>query len=251
MRDDFRNWLKAEGYADNTCNAQIARVQRIEAEYGPIEDIVNANQYDGLFTALTYSTADERHQRPNPSKFKIDGNLRNNLASYKDALARYRRFLSTPFAAKTQLDAALPPRSNTPYEPGPLPELVTLEKQRLSLERDMQNALRQHIAQLDPSLTIIDDGAERAVDSGFIDILARDSLGAIVVIELKAGKTDNRVIGQTLGYMGDIAVEYDNTAVRGIIVAHEFDQRTRSAARAVSNLSLVRYAVSFTFEPEA
>ncbi len=251
MRDDFKTWLKAEGYADTTCNAQIGRVQRIEAEYGPIEDIVNTNQYDALFTALTYSTADERHQRPNPSKFKIDGNLRNNLASYKDALARYRRFLSAPLTAKEQKETPLPPLSGKAYEIAPLPELVILEKQRLSLERDMQNALRQNITQLDPNLTIIDDGAERAVDSGFIDILARDGDGAIVVIELKAGKTDNRVIGQTLGYMGDIAGEYDNTAVRGIIVAHEFDQRTRSAARAVSNLSLMRYAVSFSFEPEA
>jgi endonuclease len=251
MREDFRTWLKSEGYADNTCNAQIARVQRIEAEYGPIEDIVNANQYDLLFRALTYSTADERHQRPNPSKFKIDGNLRNNLASYKDALARYRRFLSSPITAKPLIDAPLPSFSNSQYETVALPELVTMEKQRISLERDMQNALRQQIAQLDPHLTIIDDGAERAVDSGFIDILARDSRDAIVVIELKAGKTDNRVIGQILGYMGDIAVEYDGTAVRGIIVAHEFDQRTRSAARAVPNLTLVRYAMSFTFETEA
>ena len=65
-----------------------------------------------------------------------------------------------------------------------------------------------------------------------------------------AGKTDARVIGQTLGYMGDIAAEEDAPLVRGIIVAHDFDQRTRSAALAVPNLDLVRYAVSFTFSHE-
>jgi RecB family endonuclease NucS len=110
-------------------------------------------------------------------------------------------------------------------------------------------ALRDNIARLDPSLSIIDDGAERAVASGFIDILARDAAGVLVVIELKAGKTDARVIGQTLGYMGDILAEED-APVRGIIVAHDFDQRTISAARAVPNLSLTRYAISFSFTPE-
>ena len=79
---------------------------------------------------------------------------------------------------------------------------------------------------------------------------AQDAAGAVVVIELKAGKTDPRVIGQVLGYMGDIADEDEPAALRGIIVAHEFDPRTRSAARAVSNLTLQRYAVSFTFQPE-
>lgn len=40
------------------------------------------------------------------------------------------------------------------------------------------------------------------------------------------------------------------SAMRGIIVGHEFDQRTRSAARAVSNLKLMRYGVSFTIRDE-
>jgi RecB family endonuclease NucS len=137
---------------------------------------------------------------------------------------------------------AVPPDPALPAEP-------VAEKQRLSLERDMQVALRDNIARLDPSLSIIDDGAERAVASGFIDILARDAAGVLVVIELKAGKTDARVIGQTLGYMGDILAEED-APVRGIIVAHDFDQRTISAARAVPNLSLTRYAISFSFTPE-
>ena len=246
MRDDYRKWLETEGYADNTCNAQVARVQRIEAVYGPIEEVVEKGQYDSLFTELSYSTADERHNRSNPSKFKIDGNLRTNLASYKDALARYRRFLSlVPGAGGSSRDAAARDVSAAS------PEAVTLERQRLSLERDMQTALREDLSRLEPGLTVIDDGAERAVASGFIDILARDTSGAIVVVELKAGKSDARVIGQTLGYMGDVSVEFEGVAVRGIIVAHEFDPRTRSAARAVPNLSLVRYAVSFTFQGEA
>ena len=54
------------------------------------------------------------------------------------------------------------------------------------MERDLQAVLRIAIEQLEPGLTIIDDGAERSVESGFIDITARDASNT-VVIELKAG----------------------------------------------------------------
>ncbi|EEW25188.1 endonuclease NucS domain-containing protein [Rhodobacter ferrooxidans] len=236
MRGDYRDWLKAEGYSDKTISTQLSQAARIETNYGPIEDILSNGGYDALFAELTYSSEDERRNRPNPSKIGIDGNLRNSLASYKNALARYARFLG---AAPGEV-----------VEPSVLPPADTMEKQRLSLERDMQTALREDLARLEPGLVIIDDGAERVVLSGFIDILARDAAGAVVVIELKAGKTDARVIGQVLGYMGDIAAEDAAAAVRGIIVAHDFDQRTRSAARAVPNLTLVRYAVAFSFFPE-
>ena len=83
------------------------------------------------------------------------------------------------------------------------------------------------------------------------DIACVDSKDdALVVVELKAGKADSRAIGQILGYMGDLAEEEEGRVVRGILVAHEFDKRSRSAARVVPTLSLVRYAIDFRFEPE-
>ena len=45
------------------------------------------------------------------------------------------------------------------------------------LEKDMQDIIRENIAQLDPTLEIIDNGLERKVKSGFIDILAKDKEG--------------------------------------------------------------------------
>ena len=59
--------------------------------------------------------------------------------------------------------------------------------QLIGLERDLQAALRRAIEQLEPGLEVIDDGAERSVASGFIDITAKDARGAIVVVELKTG----------------------------------------------------------------
>lgn len=67
-----------------------------------------------------------------------------------------------------------------------------------SLERDLQRALRDHIEQLEPDLTIVDDSKEQIVPSGRIDITAQDRTGATVVIELKAGPADRDAIGQIL-----------------------------------------------------
>ena len=90
-------------------------------------------------------------------------------------------------------------------------------------------------------------GAERSVDSGFIDITDRDLNGVTVVIELKTGTASQRAIAQILSYMGDILNEEGGSTVRGILVASDFDFRARSAARMVPNLLLKRYKVEFSF----
>ena len=68
-----------------------------------------------------------------------------------------------------------------------------------ALERDLQNALRTNISQLQDGLKIIDDGKERSVPSGRIDILAVAPDGTYVVVELKAGEADRDAVGQILG----------------------------------------------------
>ena len=111
----------------------------------------------------------------------------------------------------------------------------------------MQAALRIEIDQLERGLTIIDDGAERSVDSGFIDITARDASGRTVVIELKAGPAGQRAVAQILSYMGDVAAEEESGKVRGILVASSFDAKSKAAARMVPSLILRKYSVRFLF----
>jgi len=245
MRNDYKNWLSRQGYADNTQVAQLHRVAKVEEFYGPLEELITNGGFDQVFAELTYSTADERQNRPNPSRIPFQGNARNNLASYKDAAKRYQRFILEardgvvpPLPAEQEFveDVAIGTSSSSP------------EKQRLALERDMQAALRRDISSLESGLKIVDDGAERGVSSGFIDILCEDAEGTVVVIELKAGSTDPRVIGQILGYMGDLLEDDPEQQVRGIIVALDFDKRTRAAAKAVPNLSLASYSIQFSFQ---
>ena len=97
-------------------------------------------------------------------------------------------------------------------------------------------------------MEVIDDGAERSVASGFIDITTMDAQGAIVVVELKTGTARQGAVAQVLSYMGDIADEEPDHKVRGILVAGDFDKKARSAARVVPNLSLRAYRVSFEFK---
>ncbi|MGB3279646.1 MAG: endonuclease NucS domain-containing protein [Pseudorhodobacter sp.] len=246
MRKDYKYWLAAQGLASNTQVAQLHRVAKVEEFYGSLEDIVAKGEFESLISELTYSTADERQNRPNPSRIPFQGNARNNLASYRDAAKRYQRFL-----LETGGTAAV--AEEVPIGMANEPDLEVMdppEKHRLALERDMQAALRRDIASLELGLRIIDEGMERGVASGFIDILCEDDLGVTVVIELKAGTTDARVIGQVLGYMGDLLEDEPDQRIRGIIVAHDFDKRTRAAAKAVPNLGLASYSIQFSFQKE-
>lgn len=124
------------------------------------------------------------------------------------------------------------------------------KKVKIGLERDLQDALRSNINQLEQGLKIIDNGSELIVDAGRIDITAEDDRGQIVVIELKAGTAQPESIAQLLAYMGTVMGTVENPdgkPVRGILVASDFNQRVVFAAQAVSNLSLKSYSFQFSF----
>lgn len=127
-----------------------------------------------------------------------------------------------------------------------LEEAADAQDLKFGLERDMQDALRRNIHQLDPSLTIVDDGTERHVEAGFIDILAKDDRGSLVVIELKSADAPDTSITQILSYIGSLRDSENAPPVRGILVARDFSNRVRLAARAAS-IELVTYGYSFTF----
>lgn len=240
MRSTYQNWLEQQGYADGTVQAQMFRAGRVEECYGDLDEHYALDQLRSVIAELKYSTEDERRDKPNPSKIPFSGNNRSNLASYRNATERYCKF-----RRETADDENLPDISALPANDAE--DVVNERGQLIGLERDMQATLRRAIEQLEPDLEIIDDGAERSVSSGFIDITARDAKGAIVVIELKTGTARQKAVGQILSYMGDLADEEPDTEVRGILVASEFDKKARAAARVVPTLSLRAYKVNFEF----
>jgi RecB family endonuclease NucS len=127
------------------------------------------------------------------------------------------------------------------------PDLAEAKGITFGLERDLQQALRGNMGQLEPGLTIADNGRERTTDAGRIDITATDDSGGPVIVELKAGTARPDAITQLLAYMAALA-ESGEKGVRGILVAGEFHRNIVLAARAVPDLSLKRYTFEFRFK---
>ena len=231
---NYRQYLESQDYQENTIKAQISRVKRVEEFHGDLGEHYAQDRMASVIEELKYSVDDQRSNRPNPSKMPINGDIYNNLASYRNAVVYYRTFRDK---IGDELETSGPKKGDGPVEEAP--------GQRMGLERDLQIALRSKIEQLEPGLTVIDDGAERSVDSGFIDITARDSSSTTVVIELKAGVAGQRAVAQILSYMGDVSEEDGD--VRGILVASGFDAKAKTASRMVPSLILRKYDVQFAF----
>ncbi|MBL8713574.1 MAG: DUF91 domain-containing protein [Alphaproteobacteria bacterium] len=233
----YQSWLEAQGYGAKVIQSRISNARTVERHYENM-DTYDRSKFEHLKELFRYSMRDEIDGRANPTTIPIDGNIRNGLATYKGAVALYRRF-------REETANDLP--QTLPDVVGSQPAPVLQAKKLISLERDMQVLLRRDIGQLEAGLTIIDDGAEREVTSGRIDITAKDKDGAIVVIELKIGKAGREAVGQILGYISDIIEEEGNTPVRGILVADGFDQSALSVSRLMPLLSLRKYSINFQF----
>ena len=237
MKSTYRGWLEQQQYSAGTVQAQVHRAGRLEKHYGDLDERYDTDGLQSVIDELKYTAEDERRNQPNPSKIPFNGDIRTNLASYRNAAERYCRFRREEIEHNTH-DPVNEAIDETNYGRGHL----------VGLERDLQAALRRSIEQLEPGLEIIDDGAERSVGSGFVDITARDVEGAIVVIELKTGTARQAAVAQILSYMGDVADEEPDDSVRGILVAGDFDRKTRAAARMVPTLALRSYRINFEFK---
>ncbi len=241
LKAQYLRWLEQRQYQASTIGAQVHRADRVEQYHGDLDQHYERDHMAELIRDLSYSKQDARLNRPNPSKIPIDGNLYNNLASYRDAVKRYQKF-------RGEHDRM--GETCSPDEPSQAAHTDLRDegiRHLIGLERALQAALRANIEQLEVGLAIIDEGAERSVESGFIDITARDASGAAVVIELKAGPAGQPAIAQILSYMGDLVTEEEGGRVRGILVASGFDAKAKAAARMVPALILRRYTHKFTF----
>ena len=138
------------------------------------------------------------------------------------------------------------------WAPSPGDDEITtpaeLEETSVSLERDIEDHLVHHIAQIEKGLKFT--GRQVKTDVGRIDLLAQDAKGTRVVIELKVGEAKDSAIGQIARYMGWYA-KVDGKAARGILIAQSFPDGTKYAGSAIPGLRLIAYKVHFSFEPSS
>lgn len=121
---------------------------------------------------------------------------------------------------------------------------------RISLEKDLENFLLTHLEKLEPGMKLVEN--QLLTDVGKLDILGTDKNSDFMVVELKAGKVGSEVLAQILPYMGWVKTSGEvnplGKEVRGIIVAHDFDEKVRVAVSSLPNIRLTKYRLNFEFE---
>jgi restriction system protein len=91
-------------------------------------------------------------------------------------------------------------------------------------------------------------GQQFQTDTGRIDILAiSKDKKTLLVIELKRGRANDKVVGQLQRYMGFIKDEFleNGQSVKGLIIALEDDLGLRRALSVTSDIEFLRYNVKF------
>ena len=92
------------------------------------------------------------------------------------------------------------------------------------------------------------DSNQYLTDVGRIDILAQDTkTNAFVVIELKKGMESDKVVGQTLRYMGWVKenLALKNQDVKGLIICKEADTKLKFAVSMTKDISIKYYNIDF------
>jgi hypothetical protein len=121
-------------------------------------------------------------------------------------------------------------------------------------ESDLRDYLAKNLQVIELGLKLYEEegitGVEFPVGGRFIDILAVDSNGDFVVIELKVSRGYDRVIGQLLRYMAWIQKNQAEAGqkVRGVIVAREISEDLLLACSLMPNVGLFEYELSLSLK---
>ena len=121
-------------------------------------------------------------------------------------------------------------------------------------ETDLRNYLAKNLSLIEPGLRLYEDegigGIDFPVGGRFIDILALDSTGALVVIELRVSRGYGGVVGQLHQYIAWIRENQADAGqrVRGIIVAHEISDDLLLACSLLPDVQLYEYQLSLSLK---
>jgi hypothetical protein len=222
---EFRDYFLKHVGKETSASSYATNLRKLDAFTGGLDERI---QQTGFAEIIEWA----RGQTEGP----FEG---YNASNVRSALNRYVKFLidaSDPEAVAQQ------PEETTSDE--------EVEATLFRYERELQVAVRRQIDSLEPGLVIADGGVERSVATGKIDVLAKDEKGDFVVIELKAGTCPSGALEQVLGYSEDLQQE-TGTHSRAVLIASDFPERLRSAARRVNDLKLITYKIQLAFEPDA
>lgn len=130
----------------------------------------------------------------------------------------------------------------------------TQDTGEFAYEHDLRDFLARNLHLIESGLTLFSDegmsGVEFPAGGRFIDLLATDSIGNFVVIELKVSKGYDRVVGQLLRYVNWIRqnLAESTQTVRGIIIAKRISEDLRLACSTLPDVSLLEYELSVSLK---
>lgn len=124
--------------------------------------------------------------------------------------------------------------------------------EELFSERLLEDALERKPSLIEPNLKLVKNGRQYRTDVGPIDLLCVSPNGQYVVVELKKAQAEDKVIGQTLRYMGWVRLYLSQaTTVRGIIVARDFSDKLRIAVSGMQQTPALVTLRQFTLNTNA
>jgi len=117
-------------------------------------------------------------------------------------------------------------------------------------ERVLEDLLEHNLEALEPGLKLL--GRQFSTAVGPIDLLAKDVEGIYVVIELKRGRSSDRVVGQIARYITWVEERLargEKIRVRGIIVGRDFDKQFAAAIAQLKRVKPYTFDLRVSFEP--
>ena len=129
-------------------------------------------------------------------------------------------------------------------------EEIAEAEQEFAYENDLRNYLVKNLSKIENGLKLYEangvTGVEFIVPNTLrrIDILAIDKNNNYVVIELKAKRGYDKVVGQALFYQSSMRNHFQKDNVRAIIVANKISPELRTATQYLSNIELLEYQLS-------
>lgn len=176
---------------------------------------------------------------------------------YQVDRSHYRRYRSghdpTPvYSNSVDPDRPLSPESDEDDEL--LADERLTKAGEFAYETDLRNYLVKNLHQLEPGLRVYEDegvtGIEFPVGGRYIDILAIDANGNLVVIELKVSRGYDRVVGQLMRYAAWIKknLAEESQTVRGVIVARQIGEDLLLACSLVPEIELFEYQLSLSLK---
>ncbi len=93
LHPNYRTWLDTK-FKKNTASSRYSETSKIQEHYGSLEEHFKNNTYKDIIENLQYSKSDERANKTNPSKIKVDGIIYDRLNTLRQAANLYLTFLN-------------------------------------------------------------------------------------------------------------------------------------------------------------